>query len=227
MQRDAWQREYERGVLIPTVKRTRPSSAVETFERYIAENGFRVPGPLLDMGCGNGRHLFHFAEKGHVIWGFDFIPGILASLKIAARSDQRIHVFEHALPHRLPFKDRAFGAALDITTTISLSDAELNKTKREIIRVLKPGGWLIGYHVSDRNAYLKQKPYYRDAQSFRRGKRFVSMQNGLVERIWNIPELVSFWQPLQPYFLAIREKKDRFGSKTASIEMITAIFRKS
>ena len=49
----------------------------ETDTRFL-DDGFRVPGRLLDMGCGTGRHLVHFAARGFEVTGVDLSAEMLA-----------------------------------------------------------------------------------------------------------------------------------------------------
>ena len=54
--------------------------------RFLAERlAARVPGRLLDLGCGTGRHLLPFARAGWEVTGVDLNPHILreASKKLA------------------------------------------------------------------------------------------------------------------------------------------------
>jgi SAM-dependent methyltransferase len=55
---------------------------VQTLDRWLA-----VPGRLLDLGCGTGRHLVHFAARGFEVTGVDLSQHMLAvtTRKLAAR----------------------------------------------------------------------------------------------------------------------------------------------
>jgi SAM-dependent methyltransferase len=48
---------------------------------WIARWGHLVPahGTVLDIGCGHGRHMKHFAELGHAVTGIDRAPEALAT----------------------------------------------------------------------------------------------------------------------------------------------------
>jgi len=46
---------------------------VQVLDRWLA-----TPGRLLDLGCGTGRHLVHFAERGYEVTGVDLSEHMLA-----------------------------------------------------------------------------------------------------------------------------------------------------
>ena len=48
------------------------------FDTTILDKMFGTPGNLLDLGCGTGRHIVHFASKGHTVTGVDLSQEMLA-----------------------------------------------------------------------------------------------------------------------------------------------------
>lgn len=220
MQYAGWKKEYQKQTpTIPTVSRRRPSSAVVTAKKYFTKNKFEIPGPVLDLGCGNGRNAVYFAKQGHAVLAVDFIEEAIAETRAASRRFRRVRVLKHSLPDRIPRRSGTFGLVLDIVSTSSLHDAEQRRMRKEILRLLKPGGWFVGYHISDSNPEF---PYHRIAK----GSRFIRMPNGIIDRTRNIPDLVRFYHPLMPCLCMRQRKSDRFGRRNAWIEMITVIFRK-
>ena len=71
MQYQQWQDEYKQGNYLPTIKRNRPSSSLTLLENYLKENQLNYAGPILDLGCGNGRNSFYFANKGYDVYCFN------------------------------------------------------------------------------------------------------------------------------------------------------------
>jgi SAM-dependent methyltransferase len=49
----------------------------------------RRGGPILDLGCGTGRVALHLARRGHLVYGLDHDPELLAAL--AARASDSCH----------------------------------------------------------------------------------------------------------------------------------------
>ena len=220
MQYEAWKKEYNKAsTLIPTTKRTRPSSALLMFEQHLEENKLKMAGPILDLGCGNGRNSIYFSEKGYKVYALDFIESVLERLKERTRGNKNIKVITHALPAPLPFKENSVGLVLDLTTTISLDQKELVKAKKEIYRVLKPSGYFVCYYIADKESYHEKLITHPD-------QKFVTMPNGVRDRIWNIPAVVKFYDCFEPKLLYNKHKKDMIGKKLEPLNMIFGVFRK-
>jgi SAM-dependent methyltransferase len=105
-----------------------------------AEGAFlraRLPGrgPLLDVGCGHGRHLQRLSERAVV--GVDLDPLSLAEARAiapVARGDFR----------RLPFRDGAFAGAYAWYNTLGTVEPDVAQGMLvEIGRCLGPGGTFI------------------------------------------------------------------------------------
>ena len=99
---------------------------------------------ILDLGCGNGRFLVHFARRGFCVTGLDSAP---TALKLAREWLERESLNGNLLRAdtrvRLPFEDNAFDALL---STQVIHHARLEfvlGTIREISRVVKPGGLVL------------------------------------------------------------------------------------
>lgn len=107
------------------------------------------PGdPILDVGCGAGRHLVHLSRLG-----FENLHGV-------DLSQQGIAKVRKALPYarasvgdatRLPYPDDCFSLVVMVGIVYEIPDAALHqKVFDEIARVLKPGGRLL---------YINNSPY--------------------------------------------------------------------
>lgn len=48
------------------------------FDTQVLDRWFHEPGRLLDLGCGTGRHLIHFAARGFEVTGVDLSEHMLA-----------------------------------------------------------------------------------------------------------------------------------------------------
>ncbi len=96
---------------------------------------------LLDLGCGNGRFLVHFARRGLNVTGLDSAP---TALKLArewlTRESLSGTLLQADTRVRLPFADATFDALIS-TQVIHHARLELvDGSIREIARVVKPGG---------------------------------------------------------------------------------------
>lgn len=98
--------------------------------------------PVLDMGCGTGNNLLYLTERGFKdIYAFDYSE---EALKIVRNNFKDVKLLEHNITKRLPYKD---GYMSLIIADLSLHYFNKRKTIdiiKEIKRVLKDDGYLIG-----------------------------------------------------------------------------------
>jgi SAM-dependent methyltransferase len=92
-----------------------------------------LPGPVLDIGCGDGTFAYAFAPE--TTW-YAIEPAI-KPLTIA----KDLHVYRSVFQSegaRLPFKDESFGSVVSNSTLEHIPDVEA--VLRDMYRVLRPGG---------------------------------------------------------------------------------------
>jgi len=95
---------------------------------------------VVDVGCGDGRHILEAARRGCFAVGVDYDPGELRKARARLRG-QRVDLVA-ADASRLPFRDGAFDAAICTETLEHLPDDA--GAMREIARTLVGGGVLLG-----------------------------------------------------------------------------------
>lgn len=111
--------------------------AVEARRRFLDRFGepvlpFRIQGPILDVGCGDGYHLDAFRRGGEgEAHGVDISTPAIES---AARRYRQCHFVVANADRFLPYADGSFGTLTSITSR--LNPAELR-------RVLRPDGRLV------------------------------------------------------------------------------------
>lgn len=97
---------------------------------------------ILDLGCGDGRHLVYFGKRGYKMYGLDYAPtglhlaeewlvkeGLSAKLVCADMS-------------AIPWVDSFFDAVICVKVINHHRIEGIRQTIREIYRVLRPEGWL-------------------------------------------------------------------------------------
>ncbi len=96
----------------------------------------RTDGRLLDVGCGNGRHLHHLSRRASVT-GLDFSPELLAIARRRAPSAGLVQGDMRALPF-----SRAFGFLTNFFTSFGyfLDEDENEAAVQSLASALQPGG---------------------------------------------------------------------------------------
>lgn len=128
-QGSAWEKEYRKPKLVSLG--TEASQVTKDFARFLGD----VEGKrLLDLGCGTGKNMKYFAERGADVTGIDISPTAISYTNGLGK------VGDMGKP--LEFSDNHFDIILDVTSSNALNDAERAVYIKEIYRVLKPGGYV-------------------------------------------------------------------------------------
>ena len=96
-------------------------------------------GPVLDAGCGPGRVTRYLADRGVRAFGIDLSPEMV---RIAADLHPELS-FATASIDALPVATGSLAGVLAWYSVIHTAPAELPVVVGELLRVLRPGGWLL------------------------------------------------------------------------------------
>jgi len=143
-QKEFWNREYKTSEHLALS--TESSEDLEKFTRWLERQYKReFLNPLakaLDLGCGNGRNLIFLAEYYGIRGiGYDISEAAIGHAE-AASKDLPITYEARSIAEPLPLPDNSQTFVLDMMTSHFLKKAEREALRAEILRVLKPGGWL-------------------------------------------------------------------------------------
>lgn len=108
-------------------------------------------GRALDLGCGLGRAALYLARLGWQVDGVDFIPQAVAEAATRASQAGLDNVHFHLGPvTQLDFLTGPYDFALDVGCAHSFTADELRMYHRELLRLLKPGGYyLLFAHLNE------------------------------------------------------------------------------
>ena len=115
---------------------------------------------ILDLGCGTGTMVIMLKRQHpqtHVV-GLDPDPKALTR---ARRKVQRAAVsahFDQGFSDQLPYEEASFDRVFSSLMFHHLEGEDLEKTLREVVRVLKPGG---SFHLLDFAGGEKGSPLFR------------------------------------------------------------------
>ena len=105
---------------------------------------------VLEIGCGRGDTTMYIAKKVNSIAGIDYSK---AAIQIANK-------FKVMKADNLDFKNNSFDMVVFIDTIDHLNKTEINKTFKEILRVLRPNGNVFIKTCSNRILLDKTYKYY-------------------------------------------------------------------
>jgi ubiquinone/menaquinone biosynthesis C-methylase UbiE len=143
-------------------QRTYPNESLIQFlaSRYFKLNSDdRATVRVLEVGCGSGANLWMIAKEGFETHGID------SSEEAIALAQKHLHekwgvtaLLRHGSLLELPYPAAHFEVVVDV---VSLQHLDLRSSRQalgEIARVLKPGGTLFSYRLSDQSAMRDAGP---------------------------------------------------------------------
>lgn len=142
--REFWDREYRTAKHLALSDA--PAEDLQKFCRFLERNWGRkflnVTACVLDLGCGNGRNLIFLARTyGMRGVGYD-ISNEAIKQAIHASGKLPIQYAVRSIEGVLDLPDHSVTIVLDMMTSHFLRKEAREALRDEILRVLKPGGWL-------------------------------------------------------------------------------------
>ena len=113
------------------------------FDSEALEARFKAPGPLIDLGCGAGRHSIQFARRGFPVVAVDLSSPMLGELgRKATAEGLKVDLVQANLCRLGCFPDGSFSYALSMFSTLGMIRGTQARrlALREAHRILKPGG---------------------------------------------------------------------------------------
>lgn len=96
---------------------------------------------ILDLGCGNGEHLFQLSNNGFKVTGMDLSKEAIRLAKVKFKENNLVGNFYVSSMHKkLPFSNEQFDAVICLRTLNHGTINQIQKTVNEIYRILKKEG---------------------------------------------------------------------------------------
>ncbi len=127
-------------------------SSLFTADLSFVDRHARVPGRLLDLGCGTGRLLLHAARRGHWCLGVDLSAEMLAVAGAKARAaGMEVALLRASIVELDALADGSFDQAACLFSTLGMVIGA--EARRRVLghvhRLLRPGGVFV-LHVHNR-----------------------------------------------------------------------------
>lgn len=116
------------------------------FDVQFSQQHFPTPGRLIDLGCGTGRLLVHFARRGFECLGVDLSETMLEEARRKAEADAlRVEFLRANLVELDPVPSACFDYAACLFSTLGMIRDSANRSRflSHVRRILKPGGVFI------------------------------------------------------------------------------------
>jgi len=97
-------------------------------------------GPVLDLGCGIGRHLIYLAASGYRVYGIDYSKVALEKAEENLKRFNLNATLEEANMWEVPFDDIRFAAVLAMNVLNHAMITDIRRTVGNIYRRLLPKG---------------------------------------------------------------------------------------
>lgn len=119
---------------------TEPESICTLLDTLFPKYGVKR---VLDLGCGNGRHLVYFGKTGYEIHGSDLSGwGLLAAKDWLAKEKLPTRLALADMQY-LPYQEGCFDAIISFRVIQHNLLADILGTFKELERMLRPGGLLV------------------------------------------------------------------------------------
>lgn len=209
-QQERWEAEYAKLEHLPSSRTMQPSRAlVEFFEAHPD-----VQGAALDVGAGKGRNCIYLAQNGFEVAGVEFARTAVMEARRAVEAagvGSKVKLLEQSAGERLPFSDASFDVIADMMMLHLLNEPERNVYRREVIRLLKPGGYFVLYTIA---ADSPAAQALCAASPGPEPNSYVIPQSGMVEKGFTNNELTEMFAPLKALRLdRITEYTPAFGDE--------------
>jgi ubiquinone/menaquinone biosynthesis C-methylase UbiE len=120
--------------------------------RLLARTDLKAGDAVLDAGCGTGTNSRWLAAQGLNVTGADFSDFVLEQAR--ARLDGIEYCHQDLT--KLGFSNDSFDAVICVGVLMHIP--EIEKALCEIVRVIRPGGWLI---IAEANAWAPETYLFR------------------------------------------------------------------
>lgn len=161
--------------------------------RREGKKSLNVTCAAVDLGCGNGRNLIYLSETfGMRGLGYDTSGQALAQAKNAAR-DLPLEFMVRSIKDTIPLPNESVTLALDMMSSHVLKQRERENLKQEIVRVLRPGGWLFFKSfllTEDKNALRMLKEFPGPEEGM-----YIHPEIGAAEYVWTEAAIHDFFSP--------------------------------
>lgn len=163
----------------------------------------RKVGKILDVGCGNGRHIVFFAEQGFDAYGIDISDKAIEIAKAwLAKKGLKAHLKVGDI-EKLPFKDKYFDVVVSNEVLDHVPFSKAKKAIQEIRRVLTGGGYIYTtLRSTEDSEYGRGEEVDRNTFVLKEG-----YEKGLIQHFFDLEEIRELLAGFKIFDIEIYEQK--------------------
>ncbi len=190
-----WDKEYKTGEHLALSDE--PAEDLEKFCRYLErEHGRRflnVTMQALDLGSGNGRNLIFLAKNyGMRGVGYDISSEAVKQAERASK-DLPLRYVTRSIAGEIDLPDSSVSIVLDMMTSHFLRAAEREALLHEIVRVLRPEGWLFfKSFLAEEDQHVARLLREHPADE---PDSYIHPEIGVLEHVWTERSARDFFEP--------------------------------
>ena len=224
-QQRLWDKEHKNPFALLQMDSADASSGVVKFFDWLQTNNEK-PLKALEIGCGKGRNVIWLVKQGLDATGIDFSEVAIKEARKRAKSvgANKAHFFIHDVTKPWPFDSNRFDIVIDCFATTDIESIKgRNFAAKEILRVLKPGGYLLVYSLSTDDEFHKEMIKISPAKE---KNAFLNPHTGKFEKTFDRQDLLNLHKNLNLVAEERIEKVAIFFDKEYKCKNHWMIFRK-
>ena len=194
-QQRLWDKEHKKPFALLQMDSSEASSGVVKFFDWLKENN-KKHLKALEIGCGKGRNIIWLAKQGLDATGIDFSQAAIKEANKRAKLEgiKKAHFFVHDATQPWPFDSGSFNIIIDCFATTDIESIKgRNFAAKEILGVLKPGGYLLVYSLSTDDQFHKEMIKISPAKE---KNAFLNPHTGKFEKTFDRQDLLNLHKNL-------------------------------
>jgi ubiquinone/menaquinone biosynthesis C-methylase UbiE len=226
-QQDRWDKEHQKPTILLQIDASTASSGVQKFYKWLQmrAGGKQLKG--IEMCCGKGRNSIWLANQGIMMIGADYSQAAITEAKKRAkiaRADKNVAFILHDVTKQFELADECMDFAFDCFGSTDIETARGRKRAfGNIVRLLKPGGYMMIYLLSTDDEYSRELLNQYPGPDY---GSYIHPINGKYEKAFSEQEIKELYGRMNLMVLKRIPKKATFFEKEYSNNYIWAVFQK-
>lgn len=226
-QQEIWDEEHRKPYVLPQMDSSEASSGVVQLVEWLKQKGIESGLKGIELGCGKGRNVIGLAKLGFEMTGIDFSPAAIEEAQNRAKKAglaDKVTFIVHDATEPWIFDSASFDLAIDCFATTDIESPEGRKfASEEMIRILKPDGYLLTYLLSPEGEFHKQMLVESPASE---RNAFLHPTTGKFEKTFDRDEIISLYKGMDLVEERRISKKATFFGKEYNCYHYWMIFQK-